>query len=196
VTGLVHPDRIWRKAGASPGDTLYLTKPIGTGVITTALKNGVAAADHVDSAMSSMSTLNRAASEAAREIEVSACTDITGFGLLGHAFEIADRSNVRLELRASDIPLLPGALENAARGEIPGGLGRNRTYFEAAGVRLDPAIDAARATLLFDPQTSGGLLFAIPSSETDAFEASLTARSVAFWCIGTAQPGSGIDVVP
>jgi selenide,water dikinase len=196
VTGLIHPDRIWRKSGALPGDRLYLTKPIGTGVIATALKNGAANAIDVDRAVESMAMLNRASSEAARGIAVSACTDITGFGLLGHAFEIADRSRVRLELQAGDIPLLPGSLEYVSNGQIPGGLRRNQNYFEAAGVRLDPAIESALAALLFDPQTSGGLLFALPSHETGTFEEALAGRDVAFWCIGSVHPGSGIDVVP
>jgi len=196
VTGLVHPDRVWRKAGAQPGDELYLTKPLGTGIVSTALKNGVASAEDVDASVASMSALNKAASEAARELPISACTDITGFGLLGHAFEVASRSNVRFRLNASQVPLLPGALGYALAGQIPGGLGRNRDYFKDAGVRVDRTIESALVSVLFDPQTSGGLLFSVPASATKTFEVAFSTRDVPFWRIGTVEPGSGIDVLP
>ena len=196
VTGFVHPDRIWRKAGARSGDRLYLTKPLGTGIVATALKNQAASADHVAAAVESMTALNRAASEAARQVDVSACTDITGFGLLGHAWEVADRSGVRLRIRAGEVPLLPGALDYARAGQIPGGLGRNRRYFEAAGVYVDEGIDSEVCNLLFDPQTSGGLLFSIPEDHAGDFESAFAERELVLWEIGSVEAGTGIVVKP
>jgi selenide,water dikinase len=143
-----------------------------------------------------MSTLNKAASDAARELPVTACTDITGFGLLGHAFEVADRSGVRLQMSAGDIPLLPGAYDYAREGQIPGGLERNLRYFERTGVRLNIDIDPALAQLLFDPQTSGGLLFSIPADSADDLLAAFAERSLPIWCIGNVDAGTGIDVAP
>lgn len=194
VTGLLHPDRVWRKAGARPGDAVYLTKPIGTGVVTTALKNGVAPSDDIDAAVVAMMTLNRAASEVAREFPVNACTDITGFGLLGHAFEVADRSASRVRVRAGAVPQLPGALGYAGSGQVPGGLSRNRAYFESLGVSIEPSIDPALALLLFDPQTSGGLLFTIPAAHSGAFEQRFAANGLSLWRIGEVEPGSGVVV--
>jgi selenide,water dikinase len=194
VTGFIHPDRIWRKAGAKVGDALFLTKPIGTGIVTTALKYGRASADHIAATVASMQTLNKAASEAARELPISACTDITGFGLLGHAFEMADRSDVRLCIVPSRVPLLPGALDYARAGEIPGGLGRNRQYFEHAGVELDSKIDPALVQVLFDPQTSGGLLFAIPAGRADDLIGAFAVRDLPIWRIGNVVTGEGIAV--
>jgi selenide,water dikinase len=196
VTGFIHPDRIWRKAGAKIGDALFLTKALGTGIISTALKNRASSPEDVDAAVRSMQTLNKAASEAARGLPISAATDITGFGLLGHAFEVADRSGVRLRLRASAVPLLPGALDYARAGQIPGGLNRNRAHFETEGVTLDPAIDPALALLLFDPQTSGGLLFSIPTGHADDLTNAFDALQIPIWCIGSVEEGAGIVVEP
>lgn len=155
VTGLVHPERVWTNAGARPGDVLVLTKPIGTGVISTALKRGIADPAHVESAIASMCRLNR------QEGEAHGCTDITGFGLLGHAREMALASGVTLEIDASRVPLLPGALEYARQGAIPGGLKNNREFVSCAVEfrrELPPELEA----LLYDPQTSGGLLVSLP----------------------------------
>jgi selenide, water dikinase len=194
VTGFVHPDRIWRKSGARPGDILFLTKPIGAGVVATALKAGAADVGHVAAAVESMSTLNRQASRIAHDYSPSACTDITGFSLLGHGFEIADKSGVQLTMSASQVPLLPGAVEYARAGHQPGGLGRNRTHYTRAGVRIDPAIDETTAALLFDPQTSGGLLFCIPESSAQAMEAAFAASNAPLWRIGSVETGSGVQV--
>lgn len=194
VTGFVHPDRVWRKAGARPGDSLYLTKPLGTGVVATALKNRHADSAHVAAAVESMTALNKHASEAARSVSISSCTDITGFGLLGHAWEIAERSAVRVRIDAQRVPLLPGALEYARTGQLPGGLGRNRAYFEAAGVALKRGIDTDLADVLFDPQTSGGLLFTVSAEFGDAFEAAFSERHLPLWGIGTVEKGAGIIV--
>jgi selenide,water dikinase len=151
VTGVVHPDRIWTNAGARPGDVLVLTKPIGTGVIATALKRGIAKDEHVEASIESMSRLNR--------IEASAhgCTDVTGFGLMGHAREMALASGVTLEINAAALEFLPGALEYSAAGARPGGLTNNREFASCA-VKIEGELDEALEALLYDPQTSGGLL--------------------------------------
>jgi selenide,water dikinase len=162
VTGLVDEDRILTNARARVGDLLVLTKALGTGIIATALKAGEAPATAVDAATRSMSALNREAAEAAQRHRASAATDITGFGLIGHAAGIARESRVTLELRAADLPLLPHARELAPRF-APGGLKANRTQFEPL-VSYERALDDALTALLFDPQTSGGLLLAVSES--------------------------------
>jgi selenide,water dikinase len=166
VTGLVDAARILTNAGARPGQALVLTKPLGTGVIATALKAGHAPADAVAAATSAMARLNRAASEAALRHGVTAATDITGFGLAGHASGIARQSRVTLEIRARDLPLLPRALELAPRFQ-PGGLRANRKEFEPL-VDYQGAPEEALRALLFDPQTSGGLLLAVPEASLAA----------------------------
>jgi selenide,water dikinase len=166
VTGTIHPDHVWTKTGALPGDVIFLTKAIGTGIVATALKLQKAASDDVAAAVDSMLTLNRAAAEAARAVGgVHAVTDITGFGLLGHASEMAEKSAINLHIAASTVPFLPGVREYAAAGFIAGGLGRNRAHFKdhGGGIRFDAAVDATTQTILFDPQTSGGLLVAVPA---------------------------------
>src|SRR5437763_1173122 len=133
ITGTIHPDRILTKAGARLGDRLYLTKPLGAGVITTALKRGAASSEHVDEAVATMLRLNRAAARLAQEVGVHACTDITGFGLLGHAAEMAEKSEVRIRIALQAVPLMSGVVEYAELGFVPGGTGRNRLYFGQDG---------------------------------------------------------------
>jgi selenide,water dikinase len=163
VTGLIHPKKIYANAGAKPGDTLILTKALGTGVISTAIKKGEAQPEWINAAIDSMTTLNRKAADFIRENEVTvhAMTDITGFGLIGHAREMALASNVSLRLHANSIPLLPGALECVRAGYIPGGLKNNRDFAECV-VGYDVLPEEVKA-LLFDPQTAGGLLMSIES---------------------------------
>ncbi len=161
VTGTIRPDRIMTKAGARPGDRLYLTKPIGTGVVTTALKRDAAADEHLAEAIEWMLRLNRDAARLALEVGVNACTDITGFGLAGHAAEMADKSGVRLRIGAEAVPLLTRAAEYAELGFVPGGTDRNRDHFtsgERPLVTLPDNLPHPLDQLLFDPQTSGGLL--------------------------------------
>jgi selenide,water dikinase len=162
VTGEVDPSRIFANAGSRPGDVLILTKPIGTGIIATALKFGRAPAEVVEAAIRSMVTLNRAAAEVLQSLPagtVHACTDITGFGLLGHASEMAVASGCTLQIEAARVPILPGARE-LVKGNVPGGGRTNRQYFgEAADI--GEGIDPDLADLLFDPQTSGGLLVSL-----------------------------------
>jgi selenide,water dikinase len=164
VTGTIHPDRIKANAGARPGDALVLTKPLGTGVIGTALKRGIASAASVAAATESMLTLNRAACEAMLRFDVHGCTDITGFGLIGHAREMAAASGVTLEIESPAVPLLPGALDAALAGAIPGGL-RNNREFASCAVEGGEGIAPALLDLLYDPQTSGGLLISLAQAD-------------------------------
>ena len=175
VTGDIHPDRIWRNAGARAGDVLFLTKPIGTGVIATALKAGRAPDAAVAAAVASMIQLNRGASEALKKLPpdaVHACTDITGFGLIGHSCEVAAASGVTIEIDTAAIPVLDGALA-LARDHVPGGGRTNAEHFgRDADVR--PGVPADLLTVLFDPQTSGGLLVAVDPAQADAVAAALS----------------------
>ena len=183
VTGLIHPKRIWTNVGARAGDSLLFTKPLGTGVISTALKNGKAGADAVAAATRSMSALNRAAAEALHEIErhyenaIHAVTDVTGFGLLGHAREMAlgnpakGIEAVSFEFDHQQFTYLPGALQAAKEGFLPGGLKNNREFVGGC-VEFSPAVSEEYRDLLFDPQTSGGLLIAIATeAAADALSA-------------------------
>ena len=160
ITGSIHPNRIKTNAGARRGDVLVLTKSIGTGVIATALKRGLAKKEHVDEATAAMLALNRSAAEAMGRLEVHGVTDITGFGLLGHAREMAVASNVTIEIDSRRVPYLPGAVEYARTGAIPGGLKNNREFI-ASCVEGTSEFD----DLLYDPQTSGGLLLSMPEAE-------------------------------
>lgn len=196
ITGTAHPDRVTPKAGARPGDRLLLTKPLGTGLITTAAKSGRAAPEHLDAAVQSMLRLNRQAAELAQAVGVRCATDITGFGLLGHAAEIARNSGVGLRVEADALPLLPGALEYARAGIAPGGLGRNRAFLEDAGyMRYAGPQEEARRLLLFDPQTSGGLLLVLPPESAAELQRRCDAAGQGCWAIGEVTEGSGIEVV-
>lgn len=165
VTGIAHPDRIWTNAGAKAGDALILTKPLGTGVLATAAKADLFPAG-VAAATLSMAALNAKAAEVAAAFPVHACTDITGFGLLGHLFELASASGLRAELDSAALPLLPEAADAAAMGLVPGGAYANRDYLTAA--TFAPAVAEPIRDLCFDPQTSGGLLFALPAADAGA----------------------------
>jgi len=162
VTGLIHPQKVLTNGGAQPGDALVLTKAIGTGVISTAIKKQKAEEAWVEAAIASMTTLNKSASDvlAQASYPVHAMTDVTGFGLIGHAREMALASNVSLVLRAEAVPLLQGALECVRAGDVPGGLKANREFAEYA-VEYGESVSADLITLLFDPQTAGGLLISV-----------------------------------
>lgn len=168
VTGTVHPERIWKNSGARVGDVLVFTKRIGTGVVATALKRGLAQVADVDAAVASMLLLNRGAAEALAGCEVHGCTDITGFGLLGHGRELAKGSGVTLEIEASKVPLLPGALDYARAQAKPGGL-KNNKEFASPDVDTAAGLDPDLVDLLYDPQTSGGLLVALPGEDARRF---------------------------
>lgn len=172
VTGTIHPGRIKANSGAIPGDELVFTKALGTGVIGTALKRGVATAASVEAAMASMLTLNRAACEAMLRFDVHGCTDVTGFGMIGHAREMALASGVTIEIETSRVPVLRGALDAIAAGAIPAGLKNNRD-FASCSVEVAGTADAALVELLYDPQTSGGLLITLSEAEAERLSAIL-----------------------
>jgi selenide, water dikinase len=179
----VHPDRVWTKAGARPGDVLVLSKPLGTGIV-------LAGGEDADKAVvvSGMRTLNRAAAEALAALPAppSAVTDVTGFGLFGHAWEMAERSAVRLCLSAAELPLYPGALAAAEAGVRTGGDARNRIHLED---KVTAAASDALEALCYDPQTSGGLLAAVPASAVPAL------ADAGFVPVGSVQPGrAGVEL--
>lgn len=189
ITGLVHPARIATNAGARPGDVLVLTKALGTGLISTAIKREACSPEVADAAIVSMSTLNRAAAEAiialgiGADQAVHACTDITGFGLLGHALEMARGSDVCIEIDSSQLPLLPHVQHLAQNGFAPGGTGRNAQNGNAE-VQLQSTLEAYWTAIVWDPQTSGGLLIAIAPEHADALHRELQARGAQGWTIG------------
>jgi len=177
VTGSIHPDRIWKNSTALAGDVLMFTKRIGTGVITTAIKRGTASEAHTAGAIESMLTLNRDAALALENLEVHAVTDVTGFGLLGHAREMVMGSRVNLEITQYCIRFLPGAEEYAHAGAIPSGLVNNREFVESC-VFASPNVDAVRKTLLYDPQTAGGLLISVAEAHAEALVSALRGAGV------------------
>jgi selenide,water dikinase len=171
VTGLIHPDRVLKNGGAQAGDVLFLTKALGTGVITTALKRGLATQAWIDAAVKSMTTLNKNAAIAISDakLHVNAMTDVTGFGLAGHAREMALASGVALEFSAGDIPLLPGAVNCVKARAVPAGLLANRDFAECV-VDVQTTVDPDVLTLFFDPQTAGGLLISIDEKDAADLE--------------------------
>ena len=177
VTGLVHPDRIMTNNALNPGDRLILTKALGTGVIATALKAGLASSDAVDGMVRSMCTLNRAASQVAVDFGVRACTDITGFGLVGHLVEMARASRCRIRISSGSVPLLAYAMEAASMGLVPAGTHANRSYSSAWTV-MDPSISPETSDLLYDPQTSGGLILGISADRAADLEKALNDAGV------------------
>ncbi len=184
VLGLIHPDAILRNRGARPGDRLYLTKPLGTGILTTAIKAEFASQDQQAAAVQSMITLNRTAAHAAVAAGAHAMTDVTGFGLLGHLTEmLGDDRDLGIRLSATAVPWLPGAREQMAMGMIPRGAYRNREAFSAR-VQWDTDQRDPTEMLLFDPQTSGGLLIALPPAAADAFAAQAVAEGHDWPCLG------------
>jgi selenide, water dikinase len=189
VVGTVHPDGIWPKAGATAGDVLFLTKPLGTGIVLQAVRDGIAPAGALEAAVAAMVELNRDAADALRPFEPNAVTDVTGFGLLGHAHELADRSGVGVVLEASALPALPGALELAEQGVRTGGDRRNREF---AGHAVESGADPALEALAYDPQTAGGLLVSLPADRGVALEATFTAAGLALSRIGAVEAGAGV----
>jgi selenide,water dikinase len=179
VTGVVHPKKVLANSGAQPGDALVFTKALGTGVISTAIKKGVAEQPWIDAAVASMTTLNKKAADliTRRDYAVHAMTDITGFGLIGHAREMALASNVSVQLFSGNLAILPGALECVRAGHIPGGLKANREFAECL-VGYEAEISEDLKTLLFDPQTAGGLLIAIAAGDCDNLVAELNGLDI------------------
>ena len=183
VTGVINPQRVLKNVGAQPGDRLILTKRLGTGVIGTALKQDRAAKAAVDAAILSMCTLNRASMEAALPLEVHAATDVTGFGLLGHAREMALASKVSFTIDSEQIEFLPEARELAQEGFLPGGLKRNLEFIGGC-VDFAPGVPEEVRNLLFDPQTSGGLLFSVARNDATRLLESLRANGVSAQQVG------------
>jgi len=188
VTGVVHPDRVIRNVGVREGDALVLTKPLGTGIVTTALKQRKASRRSVDAAVASMVALNKTASIVARKFSVHACSDVTGFGLLGHGAEMAMGSDVSIEFDAKALPLLPGARRLAKAGWLTGGCKRNRAWL-ADKVVIGTSVRPALEEIAFDPQTSGGLLFALPEQAAGRLVRTLRAKGIeSATIVGRATP--------
>jgi selenide, water dikinase len=183
VTGTVHPDRVVRNRGGKAGDRLVLTKALGTGIITTAIKHQVVSPESETAAVQGMLRLNRDAAEAMAEVGVHAATDVTGFGLLGHLHYLAKASGVAARVEAAAIPQLPGAEELADAGEVPGGT-RSNERFLASRVHWPPSLSAARQTVLSDAQTSGGLLIAVAGDDAQRLLGALAQRGVAGHLVG------------
>jgi selenide,water dikinase len=194
VIGAAHPDRLLLKGGAGAGDALLLTKRLGTGVLVSASRDGRTTAAHLDAAIAQMRTLNRVASEVLVAHGVRGATDVTGFGLLGHGLEMARSSGTRFVFEAGALPALEGALDLARSGVETGGAGHNRR-FVAPSFELDPGVPAELVTLAFDPQTSGGLLAAVPAADLQAVEAELASVGVASWRVGRVESGEGVALV-
>ncbi len=191
--GLVHPDAIFRKGGAKPGDVLFLTKALGTGIITTAAGRDEASAEHLAAAVASMTTLNRHAAHIARETDAHAMTDVTGYSLLGHAREVAAASEACLRIIAPAVPVLAGALEHAKGGISTAGARRNREYY-GEHVSIVQGMSEAMEGVLFDPQTSGGLLMAIAQDRASDAQARFKAAGLPAWAIGEVVAGAGVEV--
>jgi selenide,water dikinase len=193
VMGFVHPQHIATKSGARSGDALLLTKPLGVGMITTAAKSDVAAKEHLDAAIEVMLQLNRVGARLVPQFDLRAMTDITGFALLGHAYEMAERSAVRLRIEVAKLPFLPGARDYAEGWLFPGGSNRNRDHF---GQWVSAAADISEELLmlLFTPETSGGLLVAVPQETLPAVRTFLRETGQAHWVIGQVEDGAGIEL--
>jgi len=177
VTGLIHPSRVIRNTGAKPGDKLILTKPLGVGIINTALKGGMVDQVAVDKAVRCMATLNNQAAELMRDTVINACTDVTGFGLLGHACEMIEGTDVGMVIDLAVVPYFPEAKELAEMGLLPEGLYRNRD-FRIHMIELGKEVPASMINILFDPQTSGGLLISLPAENADKFLSALHEKGV------------------
>ncbi len=193
VTGLIDPARVTVNTGASPGDRLYLTKSIGMGSMTTAAKLKKISWETLLGAAEQMATLNGPAAEAMMAAGSRACTDVTGFGLMGHARNVGVASGATLRIRAADVPLYPGVLALAKRGILSGGAKRGRRSL-AGEVRFDPALDEALVNLCFDAETSGGLLIAVPAEAAGTLEAELRARGLPVHPIGEVVASTGVAV--
>ena len=200
VTGRVDPRRILIKGGLRAGQRVFLSKPLGTGVIATAAKSDKADAPTLEMAVQSMLRLNRVAAQVAQQAGVGGATDITGFGLLGHAAEMVAASGVGIAFRASDLPLLPGALDLAQAGVFSGGMSRNRRHlhetFGARGqFRVDPAVSEALVNLLCESETSGGLLFAVDSERSSEVSEAFARAGESVWDVGTVTTESRLTIV-
>jgi selenide, water dikinase len=192
VIGTVSPDGIWQKNAAKAGDAVYLTKPLGTGLIMSGVRRGLAGTQQLERAVRWMRTLNAGAADLLRRLHPNAVTDVTGFGLFGHAHEMAERSGVRMELDAGALPLFPGAREQAAAGIRTGGDRRNREF---AGPHVDAeAVPEDLLALAYDPQTSGGLLVSLPADKAPVLQAQFESQKLFARRIGRVVEGSGVSL--
>jgi selenide,water dikinase len=191
VVGTVHPEGLWPKAGARPGDAVFLTKPLGTALVLGGFKQGIVDAGARTAAVDWMRTLNRDAAEALRPFEPSCVTDVTGFGLLGHAHEVAARSGVRVVLESGRIPALPGALEASRAGVRNAGHPRNEE-FAGGSVSVEKGVSEELLGLVYDPQTAGGLLVTLPADRGVGLEAEFAARRLFLRRVGRVEAGSGV----
>ena len=194
VMGMVHPDRVWTKAAARPGDALVLTKPLGVGLITTVLKADMAAPEHIAAAVESMKKLNRDPARLIRALGVRAVTDVTGFALLGHGYEMAEKSGVRLRFHLERIPFLDGAREYADLWLFPGGTCNNERAY-AHAVTFGAGIEEEIQQLLYTPETSGGLLAAVSPGTLNGLLERFDEANEPCWVIGEVVEGEGIEVV-
>jgi len=217
VTGRVHPDRMWNNRGARPGDVIVLTKPIGTGIVTTAIKWGISPAETTDAAIRSMTRLSAGAARAGREVGIHTATDVTGFGLLGHLIEVLEGSGLCAEIRLKDIPVFPGVRDLmkrrtvaalSARGGFPGasllhswfgqppipGGARENISFQILKIRIPPRLPEEEVLLLADPQTSGGLLLFVPEERAGALLQALENEGEGAWVIGRTQAMPGPEM--
>ena len=193
VVGTAHPDAIWTKASAQPGDAVYVTKPLGTGLIMSGHKKGAIGTQQLERAVGWMKTLNKNAADVLRSHKVNAVTDVTGFGLFGHVHEMAERSGVRITLESERFPAIDGALDLARKGLRTTGDPRNRDF---AGRHLTlREVPETLVALGYDPQTAGGLLLALPSEQGAVLEAEFTSRRLFLRRVGTVEAGSGVLVV-
>ncbi len=193
VTGLVHPARVRTNATAQAGDAIVLTKPLGTGIIITAIRKGKVTPQHEEAALRQMMTLNRATAEVCRDFDIHGTTDVTGFGLVGHLYELASNSGARVALSLAALPPMDGLAEYVEMGFSTAGQDRNREFF-APRLEIDHEPSAYEDALLYDPQTSGGLLVALPEADAEALRRRLTDAGVPSWRIGAVRDGEGIRV--
>ena len=194
VSGFVDPKKMLTNSAVQPGDVLIITKPIGTGILSTAAKGGLLSDEEMQLMVDTMRTLNRYAGEAAENMGVHSCTDITGFGLAGHLCEMAEGSRLTITLESGRVPILPGVLGYAQMGMIPAGAYRNRSYFGGSRVVVGEQVSVELSDAMFDPQTSGGLLFAVPPEKAEALMNRLTGRGIDAAVIGHADVFDGTSV--
>ena len=193
VVGTVHPEGIWTKSNAQPGDAVYVTKPLGTGLIMTGHKNAAIGTQQLERAVGWMKTLNKGAADVLRRVKVNAVTDVTGFGLFGHTHEMSDRSGVRIRLESERFPAIDGALDLARKNVRTSGDPRNRDF---AGRHLTlQGVPESLVALGYDPQTAGGLLVSLPSEQGTALEAEFASRRLFLRRVGTVEEGTGVLVV-
>ena len=192
VTGTVHPDGIWRKSDARPGDAVFLTKPLGTGLILQAAREGRVLEGSLEAAVDAMCESGRDAADALRSFPPNAVTDVTGFGLLGHVHETAVRSGVRIVLDAAALPALPGAIDLARSGIRTGGDRRNRAF---AGAHVTSSASDELEALAYDPQTAGGMLVTLPAAKRAVLEATFADAGLPLHAVGRVEEGSGVALV-